>query len=341
MNWKRSVAGILVTVVALGFVRAAQGRIDHMKSETASEELLYFPNEKLLNHFTAGLSSVVADLLWLRTIKYTVAEFHNPEHKFTWLEHMCNAVTGLDPNFEDTYVYGGMFMASIGSDDRAMKLLHRGVPNNPDSWKIPFEIAKIYFLNRGKEPESQEFVIHYLGMVAERSDDTQYFLDWIDKIQETHDLEGGARMIWQNMADGSDDEFLRELARSKLLLLDIGVNLNRLREAAARYRADKGRAPECPADLIDAGYVSELPDLVLHGDYYVDAAGEIQNTIEIENRTEKLITGISTHLNVYKAENGVYPESLDALGVWLGATIPPHPNAALSWDYDPKTGALR
>ena len=46
------------------------------------EELLYLPNENLLNHFTAGLSSVVADLLWLRTIHYTVKEFHDVDRKF-------------------------------------------------------------------------------------------------------------------------------------------------------------------------------------------------------------------------------------------------------------------
>jgi hypothetical protein len=56
----------IAAVVAVSFTCtiAAQKRIDGMRRDRpAGDELLYLPNERLLNSFTCGLSSVVADVL--------------------------------------------------------------------------------------------------------------------------------------------------------------------------------------------------------------------------------------------------------------------------------------
>ncbi len=75
------IIGIILTSAAIYSSRAIQHQLDTLQEETLEEELLYLPNDKLLSHFTAGLDSVVADVLWLRTIQYAVMEFHNVERE--------------------------------------------------------------------------------------------------------------------------------------------------------------------------------------------------------------------------------------------------------------------
>ena len=111
MTVRSQISLVLVVGIGLVSVAAVQRQIEKEHEDRFDEELLYLPNEKLLNHFTAGLSSVIADLLWIKTIKYTVQEFHNVERKYTWLEHMCQTVTRLDPHFSGAYEYSGMLLA--------------------------------------------------------------------------------------------------------------------------------------------------------------------------------------------------------------------------------------
>ena len=337
---KRVIAGILVAVTTLGVAAICQNNLDALRAERQEEELLYFPNEKLLTHLTAGLDSVAADLLWLRTIKYTVAEFHNPQRKFLWLEHMCKAVVVLDPYFEDAYVFGGTFMASIGADDRALEFLKSGLENNPDSWKIPFEIAKIFLLNRRDEPESLEQVIHYLTLVAERSDEPEFFMNWIHKIQEKGNLSGEARSVWEEVVKNSNDDFMRELAQSKLTKLDIGDTIAILKGAMARFRAERGGNPVDLDELVSAGYLTGLPTHPDHGRYFLDWNGDIRNTILVESRTHELRTILAQHIQAFKQEENRYPASLAELEGYMGAPAPSHPDVLREWGYDPLTGTL-
>ena len=337
---KRVIAGLLVTVTTLGVAAICQNKMDALREERLEEELLYFPNDKILTHLTAGLDSVAADLLWLRTIKYTVAEFHNPQRKFIWLEHMCTTVAVLDPYFEDAYVFGGTFMASVGADERALKFLQSGLKNNPYSWKIPFEIAKIFLLNRRDEPESLEQVIHYLTLVAERSDDPEFFMNWIHKIQDKGNLSGEARSVWEEVVKNSNDEFMRELARSKLLKLDIADIIAIFEDAIEQFRVAQNRSPARLEELVSAGYVTGIPADPDHGQYFIDERGAVQNTVLVESRVHELRTILARHVQSFKLEKNRYPYDLAELEAYMGAPAPSHPKGSRDWAYDPLTGTL-
>ncbi|HQK77296.1 MAG TPA: hypothetical protein PKZ25_13970, partial [Candidatus Hydrogenedentes bacterium] len=102
----------LTVAIGLACCVMAQKHLDASRQTGFDEELLYLPNEKLLNHFTGGLDSVVADLLWLQCIQYTAEEFKG-DHKYVWLNHMTDPITRLDPYFVDVYRYGGVFLAAL------------------------------------------------------------------------------------------------------------------------------------------------------------------------------------------------------------------------------------
>lgn len=342
MNALTKTAIVLITaLVAIGSASFIQDYLDSMREKKLDEELLYLPNEKLLNHFTGGMSSVVADLLWLRTIQYTVMEFHNVDRKFTWLEQMCTTVTKLDPNFEGAYVHGGMLLAAIGADDKAMTLLKTGMANNPDSWEIPFEIAKIYLLNRRENPESPAMLAHYLSIVAQRSEDGSFYYDWIENLQDLHDLDEHAMVIWRDVRDRAKDDLTREIAETNILDLSLRMNVRTLQEMVDAYREQTGKPPEKLDDAVDPGLLATLHVNVKAGRFFLDAEGKAQNTVVLDNQTEKLRTGLNYAVRSFQKLNERYPGSLDELGTWANSILPRHPYLDREWEYDPETGELR
>ncbi len=343
LRWFRwAVVAPLVVAVAYTCTTMAQLHIDGQRdSDVIEEELLYLPNEKLMTHFTAGLSSIVADLLWLRCIQYLAREFENPDSKFTWLEHMLQTITRLDPHFTGAYEQGGTLLAALGADEAAEELLRTGAVNRPDRWEIPFEIAKIYILNRRDQPGAQTAASYYLTWTAELSDEPDFFLNWAYNIQLQHNLIDSGRLIWLQVYENSRDDFMRELAEQKLRELDVHEYRQLLNEAAETYALRVGSPPETLADLVTEGLIDALPEDPLGGDFFIDPDGEVQSTSLLDMRVERRLQSIRGGVERYQREHGEMPESLDIL-VESGTmrSIPPHPYPDRDWEYDSITGEV-
>lgn len=195
------------------------------------EELLYLPNERMLTHFTAGMSSVIADLLWLRCVRY-VAEETRGGRNLEWLEQMLHTVTRLDPHFVDAYRFGGLFMAALrAEDDAGLELLHRGIVRNPYAWELPNECAMIYLLNRRNRSDATQQAAKYLAMAVKTGRAPAPVADLASKIQGHHNMLDVEFEMWSGMAE-SDDQLLRELAKQKLM------------ELKARIEAQQQRKPQ-------------------------------------------------------------------------------------------------
>lgn len=232
-------AAVAVAVLALAVV-FAQTRLDAARA-TVKDELLYLPNEKLLNHFTGGMDSIVADLIWLRCIQYTAAELKG-ERGFTWLNHMLATCVRLDPYFKDVYRYGGIFLASLRADDDAsLRLLEQGCVQQPEAWELPYEIAMVYLLNRKDEPGSRDRARKYLTLSADTGNAPAFVADLVDKLRDTSDVGDTAieREMWAKLA-GSDDQLLRDMAHRELIELDLRDACRVLTERATAYTQRTG-----------------------------------------------------------------------------------------------------
>ena len=337
------IAAPLLALATVGFSRVAQDRMEVLREEANEEEMLYLPNQNLLDYFTAGMNSIVADLLWLRTVEYTVTEFHNEARKFTWLEHMLSTITRLDPGFEGAYVHGGALLAAIGADDAALRLLKPGAINLPRSKEIPIQLFQVYVLNRRERPETPVMAAHYLRMAAERTDDAaqrKYFLDVIQGLQRQKGLAHEARRIWEDTLRTSQDPVMREIAGEKLVDLAIRDNIEALGDVVKRYETAQGRKPTSFQDLIDVGLLDKSPAIPDHGEYFIDSRGAVRNTVLLEAETVQTRGFINARVKSYQREKGRFPVSLDELSAWADKPIPKNPYEDRVWTYDPATGKV-
>jgi hypothetical protein len=338
MRWKRIVAGLALTAVALGSTSLTQLRIDHMRKQKFDDELLYLPNEKLLTHFTGGMSSVVADFLWLRCVQYTGKHF-NSDHKFTWLAHMGNTITRLDPYFVDAYRYTGIFLAALkADDDDSIELMKKGFEQNPDAWELPYEISMVYLLNRRDEPESPELAAQYLQMAVATEKAPESVLSILEGLQRKHNLIDVERQLWQDMLKTSRDSLRRDMAKRKLQELDIRENVVALERMAKDFEQAQGRKPANIEELMASAGLQQLPTDPLGGRYFLED-GKIQNTTLLDGIVAKRLDVIRKEVEKFTRENGRHPLSLDEMVTQkIAPSIPAHPYTGRTWKYDPNTG---
>jgi len=342
LNAKRwAIIGPLSVAVALTCSITAQRRLDDLRDrKTFHDELLYLPNEKILNHFTAGMDSVIADVLWIKCIQYT-AEHFKGDRKFTWLNHMCNLITRLDPYFVAPYRYGGIFLAALKADDDAgIELLKKGMVRNPDAWELPYEIALTYLLNRGTRPDSPIHAAQYLAMAVETGHAPRSVLDAATALQSAHDLADVERAMWEKTRE-SEDQLLRDLAERKLMELDLREACSQLDRAIALYISRYNRPPKTLDDLVTDQVIKAVPADPLGGTFFIDSMGKAQNTTVLDERTARLRNNLGTAIDGFKQLKGRWPNALQELvESGIMTELPPHPYSNQIWHYDPASGEL-
>tara|TARA_R110001592_G_scaffold155361_3_gene385195 strand:- start:43 stop:1062 length:1020 start_codon:yes stop_codon:yes gene_type:complete len=335
----RAIAALVAVAVFFGAV-GAQRQIHQAQEADRGEDILFLPNQKLLNHFTGGLNNIVADLLWLRCIQYIGTESKG-DRNFTWLNEMVNAVVQLDPHFGDAYRYGGMFLAALKSDDDSgIKLLERGVVANPRNFQLPYELAMIFLLNRKDEPGSKERATYYLSMAASIDTCPEFVRDLATTLQGQYNLDEVEIGMWNRMAD-SEDKLLRELAQRKLVEVDIRNTTETLNKAMLTFNGRVGHFPNNLEELAASGITPVPVNDALGGYFVLGDDGVIRNTTLLDGEKKNLLKSLQKLVERYKEDKGEWPPSLQAL-VDGGITdqLPEHPYHDETWHYDRATGLV-
>lgn len=337
--WRWLVVAPLLVATALGVSSLAQTRLDGARLAKPEEQLLYLPNDKLLTHFTGGMNSVIADLLWLRCIQYTSEHFRG-DHKFTWLEQMTNVVTRMDPYYVDVYRYGGIFLASLKSDDDAsIKLMERGFAQNPDAWELPYEMAMVYLLNRHDQPGSAEAATHYLGLAIATDRAPQSVLEIAQGLQRKHNLVDVERRLWLDLKHNSTDRFMQDLAERKLQEMTVRQNVAALQLMADGEKSRTGRALSKLDELVANGVIDRIPDDPLGGSYILNADGQVQSTALLDDAVERRRDILRKQIASFRRQVGRLPATLEEMvEMKVVPSIPKHPYKERAWTYDAATG---
>ncbi|MBI5094844.1 MAG: hypothetical protein HZB26_20695 [Candidatus Hydrogenedentes bacterium] len=331
---------VVLATAAFAVLVPVQWRIDSARQGGFDEELLYLPQKDLLKHFTAGLSGVVADVLWLKCIQYTTMHFKG-DSKFTWLYQMCDMITTLDPHFTDAYRYGGIFLAAIkADDDSSLKLLRKGAAQNPDRWELPYEMAVVYLLNRRDEPGSAETAAMYLKSAVETGTAPRNIAEFAANLQSRHNLNDMEEAMWKEMRN-SKDKMMRDLAERKLSDIALRSACAALTKAAELYKTKAGTAPAQLSDLVSAGIITGIPADPRGGSFILEPDGRVQSTTLLDALKERRLNQLRASLKLYHEQKGSWPPTLDDLKQsGVSGFVPSPPYAGQSWKYDPSTGII-
>jgi hypothetical protein len=113
------------------------GRADQVKPADWNEDrLTYIPSGKLLKPMVLDFDEAAADILWIDAMIY-FADAYLSGKSYTWLGHMLDIVTQLNPRFYQAYEFGGVTLTKDKTQaPQALRLLERGIGEFPKDWKL-------------------------------------------------------------------------------------------------------------------------------------------------------------------------------------------------------------
>ncbi|HMH00929.1 MAG TPA: hypothetical protein VK555_05910 [Terriglobales bacterium] len=229
-------------------------KLDQLRSGGTAEEVLYISSPTVLKRISLGYGGLLADVYWTRAVQYFGSKHHNGAQHYELLAPLLEITTALDPQLLVAYEYGANFLApkppdGAGVPRRAIELAEYGIRNNPNEWKLYYQLGFIYYtelqdyaaaadaFDRGSRvPKAHPWLKLMAAQMAEHAGDLQT-----------------ARMLWTTMYQSTQDRSIRANAAAHLRALQVDEDVLVLERLVNIYRDKTGRVPNSFSDLEAAG----------------------------------------------------------------------------------------
>jgi hypothetical protein len=258
---KVTVAASVLLLFSLASSVLLLRRRDRVRPHTTLEEVLYFNSPKLVKRLSLGYDGLLADIYWTRAVQYFGRHHvvHSIDYKL--LAPLLEITTALDPKLIVAYQFGANFVApkppeGAGMPDKAVALVEYGIRNNPDNWKLYYELGFIYYymeppdyvkaaeaFERGtKVPNAHPFLRVLAAQMAQHAGEIQT-----------------SRMLWQAAYATTQDDQIRKNAVAHLRALKVDEDITGLEKMVATYQEQTGMLPSSFSVLIGPGMLLGAP----------------------------------------------------------------------------------
>ena len=267
---------LLVAVVGGAAVVHLQRHVDLVSADYRIEaEELYLTSGKWVQRLTLGYDGLAACIYWTRAVQHFGRQ-HIAGGEYKLLYPLLDITTTLDPELILAYRFGAAFLTEeqpvgAGQPELAIKLLEKGLRQNPDYWRFWYDIGFVYyraFKDYDKAAEAFRTGAEYPGA------------DAFMRIMATRvAAEGGsratARALWQELYNSTDDPTIRASAKMHLLGLRADDEIEYLQKAVELYHQQTGDLPTGWEQLAAAGLLPGRPIDPLGHPYRLDPDGRV------------------------------------------------------------------
>jgi tetratricopeptide (TPR) repeat protein len=255
-----TVIASVMLIVCLAASIITLHKIDTMRKDATLEEVLYITSPKVLKRLSLGYNGLLADIYWTRAVQYFGRNFHDETGKYTLLAPLLEITTALDPQLIAAYEYGSNFLApkppgGAGMPERAIELTEYGIRNNPDNWRLYYDLGFIYYqelhdyakaaqaFQRGSEvPGAHPWLRLLAALMAEHAGEIQT-----------------SRLLWASTYENSTDKNIRANAAAHLRALQVDQDVPALEELTSQYHERMGHWPESFREMAEAGVIGGIP----------------------------------------------------------------------------------
>lgn len=158
----------LLIVIGLG-VAAGLNRwleVNRPPADPSMEEERLYVTGAAARRMSLSFNGLVADWYWMRSLQYVGRKILAQGEKvelnslasldLKLLYPLLDTATTLDPQFIPVYEYGAVVLPEINADD-AIKLVRKGIENNPSEWRLYYHLGYIYWQRKDYNAASQAY----------------------------------------------------------------------------------------------------------------------------------------------------------------------------------------
>src|SRR5229473_3276714 len=204
-------------------------RVDQLRPQATLDEVLYIGSPKVLERASLGYKGLMADIYWTRTVQYFGQRHYRSAQSYNLLAPLLEITTHLDPHLLVAYQFGASFLApkppsGPGQPDRAVQLIEYGIQNNPNEWRLYYDLGFVYYMElkdyakaaqafaRGSEvPGAHPFLKILAAQMAQHAGEFDT-----------------ARMLWTATYETSQDSLIRQNALEHLRALRVDEDVTNL-----------------------------------------------------------------------------------------------------------------
>jgi len=250
---------------------------DQLRPQATIEDALFVTSPKVLKRASLGYDGLLADIYWTRVVQYFGFRHHNHAQSYDLLAPLLEITTHLDPHLVVAYEFGASFLApappdGAGQPERAIQLMEYGIRNNPDNWKLYYDLGFVYYINL----EDYKKAAAAFAQGAQIPNAHPFLRLMAAQMAQHAGEYGTSRMLWTATYQNTEDREIRANAVEHLRALRVDEDVTHLQEAVTRFGERTGRLPASMAELVAA---EQLPGIPVDPDghpYKLTADGHVE-----------------------------------------------------------------
>ena len=251
-------------------------RVDQLRPQATLDEVLYVSSPKVLERASLGYNGLMADIYWTRTVQYFGQRHYRSAQSYNLLAPLLEITTHLDPHLLVAYQFGASFLApkppsGPGQPDRAVQLIEYGIQNNPNEWRLYYNLGFVYYMELKDYAKASEAFER-----GSRVPNAHPFLKLFAAQMAQHAGEyETARTLWNATYQTTRDGHIRSNAIEHLRALKVDEDVTRLQSAVTRFGERTGRLPSSMSELALAEGLQGIPVDPDGNPYKLTSAGRI------------------------------------------------------------------
>lgn len=255
---------VLIALVAavVGLEAQMQARPPMGLPGAVTGNLLYVRSPEFARRAALSFDALAADVYWIRAVQhYGRTKLRSGGLKeYDLLYPLLDLTTSLDPSFDLAYRFGAVFLAEPypagpGRIDLAIALLEKGLRAQPHNWQLAQDVGFVHYWWRRDYQTAADW-FRRAGVMPGAP-------NWLEPLAAVTLAQGGSRassrMLWNQVMQNADAEWLRTQGRFRLAQLDAMDEIALVERAIDAYRQRVGTQPGSWDDLIRAGVLRAVP----------------------------------------------------------------------------------
>lgn len=250
--------GILVVSMAASIV--LMRNIDRLRPRDIVDDALYISSPKMVQRASLGFDGLMACIYWTRTVQYFGHRHYNRERSYNELAPLLEITAALDPQMLPVYHFGASFLApappnGAGQPERAIRLMQYGIQQNPDNWRLYYDLGFVYYTELHDYRKAGE-------VFAQGSEipGAHPFMKILAADMATHAQDfSTARLLWSAAYESSKEANIRQNAIEHLRAIQVDEDVTNLQIAVNRFAQANGRIPGSLWEVVAAEHWPGIP----------------------------------------------------------------------------------
>ncbi|MGO9124664.1 MAG: hypothetical protein ACLP6G_07220 [Terriglobales bacterium] len=270
------VAGVLL-VICMAVSVLLLRQVDRMRSGVTLQEVLYISSPRALQRLSLGYNGLLADIYWTRAVQYFGNKHFAGAQHYDLLAPLLEITTALDPHLTVAYEFGANFLApqppnGAGMPERAVELAEFGIRNNPNDWRLYYDLGFIYYM----ELKDYAHAADAFGRGSKVSGAHPFLRVMAAQMAQHGGELAMAQMMWATTYQSTQDRDVRANAATHLRALQVEEDVTNLEDLVAAYRNKTGHLPTAFSDLQAAGLLRAIPVDPLGHTYKLTSDGRVE-----------------------------------------------------------------